>query len=30
MLVTGAFFVLGLLMLGGIDVKRGREAALRS
>ena len=30
MLVTGAFFVLGMLMLGGIDVKRGRAAALQS
>ncbi len=28
MLVTGVFFVLGLLILHGIDVRRGRRAAL--
>ena len=28
MLVTGGFFVLGLLVLKGIDVERGRRAAL--
>jgi MFS transporter, UMF1 family len=28
-MVTGLFFVLGLLLLRGIDVTRGREAALR-
>jgi MFS transporter, UMF1 family len=28
-MVTGLFFVLGLLLLRGIDVARGREAALR-
>jgi UMF1 family MFS transporter len=27
MLVTGIFFVLGLLVLAGIDVARGRRAA---
>jgi UMF1 family MFS transporter len=27
-LVVGAYFVAGLLLLGGIDVKRGRRAAL--
>lgn len=30
MLITGAFFVAGLLMLKGIDARRGRRAALRS
>ena len=30
MLITGAFFVAGLLMLEGIDARRGRRAALRS
>jgi UMF1 family MFS transporter len=29
MLVTGGFFVVGLLILHGIDVRRGRRAALR-
>ncbi len=29
MLLTGTFFVLGLLVLMGIDVRRGRRAALR-
>ena len=29
MLITGTFFVLGLLVLMGIDVRRGRRAALR-
>jgi UMF1 family MFS transporter len=29
MLVTGVFFVLGLIVLLGIDVRRGRRAALR-
>ena len=28
MLVTGSFFVLGLLVLIGVDVERGRRAAL--
>ena len=28
MLVTGSFFVLGLLVLAGVDVQRGRRAAL--
>ncbi|MDX1252846.1 MAG: MFS transporter [Gammaproteobacteria bacterium] len=28
-LTTGAYFVVGLLILGGVDVKRGRRAALR-
>ena len=30
MLVTGGFFVVGLALLGGVDVKRGRRAALDS
>jgi UMF1 family MFS transporter len=30
MLVTGGFFVVGLLLLGGIDVARGRRAAEES
>ena len=30
MLITGAFFVLGLLLLQGIDARRGRRAALKS
>jgi len=30
MLATGAFFVVGLLILAGVDVKRGRRAALSS
>lgn len=29
MLITGSYFVIGLLILSGIDVKRGRKAALR-
>jgi UMF1 family MFS transporter len=29
MLITGGYFVLGLLILAGVDVKRGRRAALR-
>jgi UMF1 family MFS transporter len=29
MLITGAFFVAGLLILHGIDARRGRHAALR-
>ena len=29
MLITGAFFMVGLLILRGIDVRRGRRAALR-
>jgi UMF1 family MFS transporter len=29
MLITGGFFVIGLLILHGIDVRRGRRAALR-
>jgi len=29
MLITGVFFVLGLLVLTGIDVRRGRRTALR-
>lgn len=29
MLITGAFFVLGLLILHGVDARRGRRAALR-
>jgi UMF1 family MFS transporter len=29
MLITGAFFVLGLLILHGVDAKRGRRAALK-
>ena len=28
-LITGAFFVIGLLLLHGIDVRRGRRAALK-
>jgi len=28
MLVTGAFFVIGLGILGGLDVARGRRAAI--
>ncbi|GAO37700.1 MFS transporter [Sulfuricella sp. T08] len=28
-LVTGSYFVVGLLLLGGVDVLRGRRAALR-
>ncbi|MGH8671915.1 MAG: MFS transporter [Burkholderiales bacterium] len=30
MLITGSYFLLGLLLLTGIDVKRGRRAALRA
>lgn len=30
MLVTGVFFVLGLLVLAGIDLRRGRRTALRA
>jgi UMF1 family MFS transporter len=30
MLVTGLFFVAGLIILAGIDVERGRRAALSS
>jgi MFS transporter, UMF1 family len=30
MLITGAFFVLGLLILHGVDARRGRRAALKS
>jgi len=30
MLITGAFFVAGLLILHGIDARRGRRAALRN
>ena len=30
MLITGAFFVAGLLILHGIDVRRGRRVALKS
>jgi len=30
MLITGAFFAAGLLMLRGIDVRRGRRAALKN
>lgn len=29
-LITGSYFIVGLLLLTGIDVKRGRRAALRS
>jgi UMF1 family MFS transporter len=29
-LITGSYFVLGLLILFGVDARRGREAALRS
>jgi len=29
MLITGSYFAIGLLILSGIDVKRGRKAALR-
>jgi UMF1 family MFS transporter len=29
-LVTGSYFVVGLVLLGGVDVLRGRRAALRS
>jgi UMF1 family MFS transporter len=29
MLITGSYFVVGLLILSGIDVRRGRRAALR-
>jgi hypothetical protein len=29
MLITGVYFVLGLLVLLGIDVRRGRRTALR-
>jgi UMF1 family MFS transporter len=29
-LVTGSYFVVGLMLLGGVDVLRGRRAALRS
>lgn len=29
MLITGTYFIIGLLILSGIDVKRGRRAALR-
>jgi UMF1 family MFS transporter len=29
MLITGSYFVVGLLILAGVDVKRGRRAALR-
>jgi UMF1 family MFS transporter len=29
MLITGAFFVLGLLILHGVDARRGRRAALK-
>lgn len=29
MLITGSYFIIGLLILLGIDVKRGRRAALR-
>ncbi len=28
-LITGSYFLIGLLILGGVDVKRGRRAALR-
>ncbi|MOA33281.1 hypothetical protein D3C78_1545650 [compost metagenome] len=28
MLVTGSYFVIGLLLLAGIDLKRGQRAAL--
>ncbi|MNP08221.1 hypothetical protein D3C76_1002800 [compost metagenome] len=28
MLVTGCYFVVGLLLLAGIDLKRGQRAAL--
>jgi MFS transporter, UMF1 family len=30
MLITGAFFVAGLLILHGVDVRRGRRAALKN
>jgi MFS transporter, UMF1 family len=30
MLITGAFFVLGLVVLAGVDVRRGRRAARRA
>jgi UMF1 family MFS transporter len=30
MLITGVFFVIGLLLLKGIDTRRGRRAALKS
>ena len=30
MLITGAFFVVGLLLLHGIDARRGRRAALKN
>ena len=30
MLITGAFFVVGLLLLRGIDASRGRSAALNN
>jgi UMF1 family MFS transporter len=29
-LITGAYFVVGLALLSGIDVRRGRRSALRS
>ena len=29
MLITGAFFVVGLLLLQGLDARRGRRAALK-
>ncbi len=28
-LITGSYFLIGLLIIGGVDVKRGRRAALR-
>ncbi|MNZ64030.1 hypothetical protein D3C78_821910 [compost metagenome] len=28
MLVTGSYFVIGLLLLAGVDLKRGQRAAL--
>jgi UMF1 family MFS transporter len=29
MLITGSYFLVGLAILTGVDVKRGRRAALR-
>lgn len=30
MLITGIYFIIGLIILGGIDIQRGRQAALDS
>jgi UMF1 family MFS transporter len=29
MLITGIYFIIGLIILAGVDVQRGRRAALR-